>query len=185
MNSQIRAADMVLWVVSLGDDDILTRVEEVREVLEEWHIGVVPVADGVGPVRERETILPAILVGTHADVEGADLREELLLEVLGDEWRVLRVSATTGAGLEELRMAIFDALSLVRVYTKTPGHKADMTSPFLLEKGSTVLDLAEAVHKEIAEGLSFARIWGRDAYDGQHVQRDHVLADGDVVELHA
>jgi hypothetical protein len=73
---------------------------------------------------------------------------------------------------------------VVRVYTKQPGKKADRESPFVLDLGATVLDLAEAVHREIAESLTFARIWGEGAFDGQHVQRDHVLADGDTVELH-
>jgi len=32
--------------------------------------------------------------------------------------------------------------------------------------------------------LRFARIWGSGRFDGQSVQRDHVLADRDVIELH-
>ena len=30
----------------------------------------------------------------------------------------------------------------------------------------------------------YARVWGKSGFDGQHVGRDHPLADGDVVELH-
>ena len=101
------------------------------------------------------------MVLTHADDEAADLRRELLADVLGDEWSPHAVSVPGGEGLAELRVAIFEALDLVRVYTKMPGKKADMTSPFLLERGSTVMDLAEAVHKEIAAALKFARIWGQ------------------------
>jgi ribosome-interacting GTPase 1 len=45
-------------------------------------------------------------------------------------------------------------------------------------------DVATLVHKEIAADLRYARLWGRGTFDGQHVGRDHVVADGDIVELH-
>jgi hypothetical protein len=203
--NQIRAADLLLWVVSLGDDDLLTWVEETREVLREWHFELVPAvrpapADPEGPVPDQGTDedeteavatipegglpRPAIVVLTHADDAAAELREELLAEVIGGGWPTVRVSTVTGDGLDDLRGLVFERLGVVRVYTKQPGKKADRESPFVLDLGATVLDLAEAVHREIAESLTFARIWGEGAFDGQHVQRDHVLADGDTVELH-
>ena len=45
-------------------------------------------------------------------------------------------------------------------------------------------DLARAVHRELGEELKSARVWGSARFDGQSVQRDHVLQDRDVVELH-
>jgi hypothetical protein len=48
-----------------------------------------------------------------------------------------------------------------------------------------VLDVARLVHKDIADSLKFARLWGSGAFDGQQVSADHPVADGDVVELHA
>jgi ribosome-interacting GTPase 1 len=50
--------------------------------------------------------------------------------------------------------------------------------------GDTVLDVARLVHKEIAESLKFARVWGSGQFDGQQVGADHPVADGDIVELH-
>lgn len=184
MNSQLRATDLVLLVVSLADDDLLSGVDALREILEGWHVRLVPAEPGTGPSREREARVPALVVGTHADDDAAALREGLLRDSLGERWPVHSVSTATGHGLDALREKILETLALVRVYTKVPGHKPDMTSPFLLERGATVMDLAAAVHKDVAAGLSFARIWGHDAFDGQHVQRDHILCDGDVVELH-
>jgi ribosome-interacting GTPase 1 len=32
--------------------------------------------------------------------------------------------------------------------------------------------------------MTFARVWGASAFDGQSVQKDHVLAEGDIVEIH-
>jgi uncharacterized protein len=47
-----------------------------------------------------------------------------------------------------------------------------------------VLDVAAAVHKDIAMSLKFAKLWGADKFDGQRVTRDYVVQEGDVIELH-
>jgi ribosome-interacting GTPase 1 len=44
--------------------------------------------------------------------------------------------------------------------------------------------MAQAIHRELAEKLKSARIWGTGVYDGQSVQLTHTLHDRDVVELH-
>ncbi len=72
----------------------------------------------------------------------------------------------------------------MRVYTKEPGKEPDMGTPFTLSLGSTVLDLARAVHKDFTTGLKYASVWGSSKFPGQRVQRDFVLMDKDVVELH-
>ena len=51
--------------------------------------------------------------------------------------------------------------------------------------GATVHDLALQVHKDIAARLKYARLWGSAKFEGQQVDREHVLNDRDVVELHA
>jgi ribosome-interacting GTPase 1 len=96
----------------------------------------------------------------------------------------IEISTQTAEGLGKLAPALFNALGLIRVYAKPPGKKPDMTEPFTLPAGSTVLDLARAIHRELGEKLKYARIWGTDVYEGQNVQRTHVLNDKDIVELH-
>jgi ribosome-interacting GTPase 1 len=71
----------------------------------------------------------------------------------------------------------------MRVYSRPPGRDPDFSAPFLLEKGSTVAEFAEQVHQDFYEQLKTARVWGQGVFDGQMVSRDHVLHDGDVVEL--
>ena len=90
----------------------------------------------------------------------------------------------TAAGLESLKEEIYRVVDIIRVYTKIPGRKPDLHAPFVLPAGSTVMDLARMIHRDFAEGLRFARIWGSGKFDGQSVQRDHVLENGDVIELH-
>ncbi|MGB2806271.1 MAG: TGS domain-containing protein, partial [Sedimentisphaerales bacterium] len=89
-----------------------------------------------------------------------------------------------GAGLEELSATMFRLLGIIRIYAKPPGKPADMSDPFTLPAGSTVMDLATAIHRELAGKLKFARIWGTGVYDGQNTQRNHVLNDKDIIELH-
>ena len=79
---------------------------------------------------------------------------------------------------------LFRALGIVRVYTKTPGKSAETDKPFTVRRGGTVLDVAGLVHKDIAQGLKFARMWGAEVFDGQQVGPDHLVIDGDLVELH-
>jgi ribosome-interacting GTPase 1 len=97
---------------------------------------------------------------------------------------ILPVSAERGDGLDDLRTRLFRMLNVIRVYAKPPGKPADMTAPFTIPEGGTVLDFAEKVHSDLAETLKSAKVWGSAQFDGQTVKRDHVLKDKDVVELH-
>ena len=97
---------------------------------------------------------------------------------------MIAVSAREGTGLEELKIQIFEALEIIRVYTKTPSQKPDLNDPIILERGSTLEDAAEEVHKDFKAKLRYARVWGSGKHDGIMVKRDHILQDGDIVELH-
>ncbi|MGH8577173.1 MAG: TGS domain-containing protein, partial [Gammaproteobacteria bacterium] len=66
-----------------------------------------------------------------------------------------------------------------------PGRPADRDRPFAVRRGATVLDIARLVHKDLAQTLKFARIWGSAQFDGQQVGPNHPVADRDIVELHA
>ena len=57
-------------------------------------------------------------------------------------------------------------------------------APFVLKHGATVAQFAERVHKDFVTGFKTARIWGTGVFEGQTVQRDHALIDGDVIEIH-
>ena len=94
------------------------------------------------------------------------------------------MSAATGQGLGKIGPWLFSHLGVARVYTKAPGRPPDRGRPFILHRGQTVEDVARLVHKDLARSLKYARVWGKAGFDGQHVGRDHPLADGEVVELH-
>ncbi|HHO75518.1 MAG TPA: TGS domain-containing protein [Deltaproteobacteria bacterium] len=39
-------------------------------------------------------------------------------------------------------------------------------------------------NEELSQKLNYARIWGKTVHDGQMVQRDYVMNDGDIIEIH-
>ena len=128
--------------------------------------------------------LPAVLIANKSDLDPDPEEVEILEDLLGLKFPALTMSAETGDGLDALAPFLFTALEVVRVYTKTPGKPADSDRPFTVRRGGTVHDVARLVHKDIARDLKFARIWGAQVFDGQQVGPDHVVCDGDLVELH-
>lgn len=172
----IRTADAALLIVDLADDDLLAQGERVLGLLAAANIRFV--ADPREPQDRR-----ALVVANKLDARGAGGRLGLFREFLGDRLPVLPVSARAGTGLDGLRQASFALLRVIRVYSKPPGKKADLSVPFILPEGATVLDAAAAVHRDFVQKLKYARLWNRD-HAGQMVGRDHVLADGDTVEIH-
>jgi uncharacterized protein len=179
----VRNADLVLVCVELASDDVLEHLEQVKRQLAEHKLRLVGHATTEAP-NEGEATKRALLVGNKEDAEGAKERASVLRELYGAEFPVLTVSAATGSNLEALRRALYDGLSILRVYTKAPGKKPELNAPFVLKKGSTVVDVAEAVHKDFAASLKFAKVWGVDTYEGQRITREYVIQDGDVIELH-
>ena len=67
-------------------------------------------------------------------------------------------------------------------FDRRSSHSA-WSRPFVLPHGSTIEYLAGKVHKDFLEDLKSARVWGSASFDGRLVGRDHVLVDGDVVDL--
>jgi ribosome-interacting GTPase 1 len=184
VSSMVRTADAALLLVDLADDDgpfaaeaALERLAQTKTVL----TGQPPAA----PEDPSFQYVKTLLVTNKIDVPGAPERLEIVRELFGPRFAIHAVSAEHGAGMEDLRDAIYRFLNVIRVYTKQPGKPPDLTSPFTCPAGSTLVEMAALVHRDFAEGLKSARIWGTGVYDGQPVKRDHVLHDKDVVELHA
>ena len=117
------------------------------------------------------------------DHENLDEDFEVLQELLGEEWSMIPLSVKTLRNVDGLKKMAYEQLNIIRVYSKAPGKEPDLTTPFILENGETVEGFARKVHLDFYEKFKSARIWGAGVYDGQMVGRDHVLQEGDVVEL--
>ena len=179
MVGAVRNGDGLLLVVDLAAGDLLDQVDVCLKTLEGR--GLVP--QGRQPPEGGST-RRMLLVGTKLDLPGAAANFEALKELHAGLAPMLAVSSETLQNLGEVPRHCFKLLDIVRIYSKEPGKPADMDKPFILPRGSTVLDLAAAIHRDIAANLKRARIWGVGVYDGQPVQRDHVLSDRDILELH-
>ena len=177
----IRRSDLILLVVDLQTYPV-EQLEDTVALLEEHRIVPCHLRDRDSAER-RLTCKPLLVLVNKYDDESTDELFEIFLELLEGEWPVLPVSATTGRNLERLKRAVFEQLDIIRVYSKPPGQEPDLTVPYIVKKGTTVEELAGKVHKDFLENLKAARVWGSGAFDGQMVPRDHVLHDGDIVEL--
>jgi ribosome-interacting GTPase 1 len=129
--------------------------------------------------------LPTLLVANKRDLVSDPDEITALEELIGVRYPALAVSAETGEGLDRIGPALFQGLGVVRVYTKAPGRAPEMDRPFTVFAGDTIADVAALVHRELAGSLKYARVWGSAKFDGQRVGKDHVVGDGDIVELHA
>jgi len=180
--AHIRNADLVLLTVDLSSEEPELGLLETLELLEE--AGIKLISRGKGGFHEGQLYKRALGCGTRLDQPGAREKLEMLRET---EPRLawVGVSTTTGQGLEDLRRALFEALEIIRVYTKEPGKKPDLEKPYILPRGSTVLDLAREIHQDLARSFRYARLWGSSRFDGQQVPRDHPVQDKDIVEIHA
>ncbi|MBN2518185.1 MAG: 50S ribosome-binding GTPase [Candidatus Altiarchaeota archaeon] len=95
---------------------------------------------------------------------------------------VIPISAKQKRNIERLKQELWNICGLMCVYTVTSPD----SDPLVIPKGSTILDAAMRIHSDFAKKLKYARVWGKSArYGGQRVGREHVLQDGDIIELNA
>ena len=184
LHNLIRAADLALLMVDLESDDGIEQCQEVLDRLAQTKTRLAAKScldeEDVGLSYTQTFLVP-----NKIDAPGAAERLELLHELLPLDFAEYVISAQHGTGLETLRTAIYQAMDVVRVYSKLPTAKEpDRDRPFTLRRGSTLLEMAGMVHKDFLEGLKFARVWGSAVHDGTQVKGDYVLHDKDVVELH-
>ena len=164
----IRNSNTSVLVVDVNDPGDLEEIEFIEQALVEWHLPA-----------------PRLLLGNKIDRPDGAENFATLEELYADRHRCLPVSTATGEGLPRFARAAFDLLGLVRVYTKPPGKKVDLSKPYTIRRGSTVMDAALHVHKDFAEHLKFARLFHKDGgRDGLMVERQHLVEDEDILEFH-
>ncbi len=170
-------ADVLALLFDVNDPSLLDQTEFVLERLEERGIRLIDSADS----RPR-----VIVLGNKIDAPQGRDNFQAWMELYGGRLSARAFSCKSAADLEHAKRIFFESLDKVRVYTKKPGQSTEsVSSPFLLPRGATVLDAAAAVHKDLATHFKFAKLWGKTRFDGQMVERTHIVEDGDIVEIHA
>jgi ribosome-interacting GTPase 1 len=184
LNNVARNADLIVIVVDLSKSP----VEQTELTLQELEsTGIVP-ATNVSNMPPEDLIgkrpRKMLIIGNKIDLDSSDIGWHQLKSRYGTRFPILAVSATSGNNLSDLKKSIFQTLEIIRVHTKSPGQKPDLTDPIILKTGSTVKNAAEDVHKDFKAKLKYAVVWGSGKFDGQRVSQDHVLQDNDIIELH-
>ena len=177
----LRNADLIAIVIDLSREPI-SQVEAALQGLREARIE--PLTDDGTQVTPGSYPRKMLIVGNKNELAGSNKNWERLRSKYTRLFPLVSISAREGGGLEEFKKAVYQALHIIRVYTKTPGSKADLTDPMVLEKGSTLGEAAESLHKDFYQNLKYAVVWGSGKYDGQRVSKGHVLQEGDIVEFH-
>jgi ribosome-interacting GTPase 1 len=177
----IRHSDLILLVADLQSDP-MQQIEETLDQLHEQRI-IPPQYTDRYPGESRLLEIPTIILVNKFDDPSLDELFDLCCEALQSDWTILPISAKTGRNFDLLKSVVHRSLGVIRVYARPPGKEPDLERPFVLKRGATVLELAEKIHRDFHEHLKTARVWGSTAFDGQLVQRDYVLQDGDIVEL--
>ncbi len=180
----VKYADAAVLVIDMSVPEPVEQIEEIKILCEENRItlcGDEEKAYGEQKSFPRRTIVAA----NKIDCPGAREKEEALRRYLNGEMPHMLISAEKSIGLDEFRRTMFTFLELVRVYTKAPQHKLERKDPDVFRRGSTVLEVAESIHHDLAENFKFAKIWGEGKFEGQRVPRDYAVQDGDIIEIHA
>lgn len=178
-SAAIRNSHMLALVIDLTDQDCIDHLSSMLEYLKEKRI----LRDEVPPGVRALTLDKVLVLANKADIAQWEEMIEMITELVPDCPTILPVSAVTGYNLDEFRSQTFQRLQVIRVYTKRPGKEPDLDRPFILPAHSTVLDLATSIHKDLAENLRTAKVWGSAKFDGQAVNHDYILSDKDIVEL--
>lgn len=178
-----RGSDAVAIVLDVSADDVLDRLDFILERFDKAKLAL------IGNHSEEPpwpyVARPALIIANKMDLPGAEENLQILKEYLRNRYEIQPFSVVEPPpDSSPLKDALFRALRIIRVYAKEPGKPPDFDQPFTLPQGSTVLDLAAEIHKDFAENFNYARIWGSTRFEGQTVQRDYLLNDGDVVEIH-
>ena len=180
----IRGADLVLWLIDIGTDVGITAAEELQKKLNTTKTRLAR-ESYLDETDVGRSYTKTVVILNKIDDPAADERYKILRESCDYDFREYRTSATTGEGVEELREAIYQALDVVRIYTKQPNKReADMEKPFTVRRGETLLSVAELIHKDLVENFKSARVWGSEVHPGTTVKGDYVVRDKDIVEIH-
>ena len=182
MMDLVRRVDIVVIFLDITADPI-DQYEKIVEILKSYRI----FAEGFDvPEGTKRPVLFKKIFMVINKVDGPKQEEDFqtFMELTDLKLPALPISILNDRNTDAFMKSIYDMSGVIRVYSKNPGKDPDLNEPFIIPKGSTLEDLAGRIHKDFLIKLKYARIWGKSVHDGMMVQRDHVMQDGDIVEIH-
>jgi len=180
----LRYADALLTIVDISEDPEV-QAELLIEQLKRWNIHIIKISNSQFPISKPlvGVFKRALLVANKKDLPGSEDSFLRLREQHEHICPCLSISTRKKENLEELKRALFEISGIIRAYSKPPGKEPDLSTPFTIPSGSSVLDLASSIHKDFVYNFKYARIWGSAKFDGQRVEKNYILKDRDIVEF--
>ena len=182
----LRTSDVFIFVSDLTNNPIEQTHQSFQE-LKEWGFKLAGKTINTD-IEDRQVHKPTLILCNKADIPDALDQYEIMEQEFSSTFPVIMASAEENVGLDELGHHIFEALNIIRVYTKSPREKLnnfEKKEPVVLPIGSTVAEAAQQVHKDLSRSLKYGVLWGESGkFDGQRVGRNHVMTDGDIIEIH-
>jgi len=165
-----RTCDAILLVIDLSFD------------IDRQYKFLIEQLNNANLLKAEELMYKYGIIATKGDLPGSEENFNLLKSKTN--WSIHPISIKNKDSLEKLKGYLFTVLELMRIYTKPPGCKADLTQPFICPIETTVGEIAEKIHKDFIKLFRYARVWGSSVeLPGQHVGIEHTLMDTDVVEI--
>jgi small GTP-binding protein len=94
------------------------------------------------------------------------------------------ISADRNLNLDKLEAAIYERLSVIKVYLKPRNGSPDFKDPLIVTAGSTISDVCKKIHRKFAGEAKYALVSGRSVrFSPQRVGMDHVVQDRDIVTI--
>jgi ribosome-interacting GTPase 1 len=175
-----RQAELLILTIDISTDPV-AHLEKTIAELNKMRVYIGGEPDGEEVITWHK---PAIVLASKTELDKCGKGLKALKEYSGGLFPVAPFIVGDDEGTARIKRLIYEALGVIRIYTKAPGKKPDFADPIVIKKGSTLLKTAIEVHKDFASNLRYARIWGSGKHDGVMIKRDHILKDGDIIELH-
>ena len=177
-----------LRIITMGKTDF--SYDELRQLLLDLGLrsAVIKIVGDATLDEVQEQILTettykkTVVIFNKADQIPKSQLESIIKQAASYGLRWIYASCNSEEASDNLKKFLFESLEMIRIYTQKDGQPSP--KPLLLPRGTTVQELAEIIHRDLAKNMKYARVWGRSVkIQGQRVGPEFVLDDGDLVEI--
>ena len=125
--------------------------------------------------------IPSIMVLNKIDLVNQGFIREIQSQI-GTSF--VPVSADANINIVSLKEAIYRRLEFIKIFMRPKGGETDFKEPMIVRDGSSIEDVCNKIHRNMAREFRFANVWGRSVkFAGQKVGLDHRLYDSDILTI--
>ncbi|MEM3670731.1 MAG: TGS domain-containing protein [Thermoprotei archaeon] len=176
----------------LGNVGSSLTVKEVSELLGEFGVhhalvvvsGPATLDDVESSIIQGSAYKPALCLVTKLDC--VENPEAVLKEASSLAAPIPAIPSNSNDLISLLGSTMLKLSGFIRVYTKPINQKDRSGRPMIMRDGDTVESVVRAIHTSMLSTFDYARVWGNSVrFQGAKVGLNHVLRDGDTIEIHA